>query len=459
MHAEDSHSSLHIASLGIFEGPAPTQAEIEAAIGSKLPAVPRLRQRLRSIPLWLGRPVWTDDPGFKIENQIRRLRVPDPGGDAELREVADVVLSEALRHDRPLWQLVVLEGLERGRWAMVTKVHHTMADGIAGTDLLATMLDDSPRATRVPEQGWDPTKRPSAGRLVYDAVREQARLRLHEMRELPRAVGAAARHPAASARSAYSIGQGVLGFAGALVPTSRSDLIGPLGRDREFRWTRVGLADVLKIRERLGGTVNDVVLAAVTEGFRDLERSRGLEADPDSVRCLVPVSVRNPSSTKLDNQVSALLLTLPVELEDPRDRFYEVAARMLALKESHEAQAGQWALTLADALPPAALAGLLHLAFRVPHQNLTTVVTNVPGPRSTLYLAGRRMIATYPYVPIADRLRTGIAVTSYGDQLYFGVTTDRESVGDADVLVAGLESGFASLLAVAGSRRRRKVAR
>lgn len=459
LHVEDSHSSLHIASLGIFEGPVPAQAEIVAAIERKLPEVPRLRQRLRTVPLGWGRPVWSDDPGFRIEHHVRRLRVRDPGGEAELREAAGMVLSEALPHDRPLWQDVVLEGLADDRWALVTKVHHTMADGIAGTDLLATMLDQAPDAPQVPAPGWTPAAPPTSRRLVADAMWDQAVLRSREVRGLPRSVGASLRHPVATARSAYGIGQGVLGFARALVPTTPSSLVGPLGRDREFRWTRIGLADVLLVRERLGGTVNDVVLAAVTQGFRDLEQARGLGADPNSVRCLVPVSVRRSSSGKLDNEVSALLLTLPVELDDPRDRFYEVATRTLALKESHEARAGQWVLSVADALPPPAVAGFLHLAFRVPHRNLTTVVTNVPGPRSTLYLAGRRMLAPYPYVPIADRLRIGVAITSYGEHLFFGITTDRDSTPDADVLIAGLESGFADLIAVARSRRRGEESR
>ncbi|WP_309647804.1 wax ester/triacylglycerol synthase family O-acyltransferase [Nocardioides sp.] len=462
LHVEDAHSSLHIASLGIFEGPAPSQDEVVTAIERKLPAVPRLRQRLRAVPLAAGRPVWADDPDFRIEHHLSRLRVPAPGGEAELREVAGVVLSEALPHDRPLWEDVVIEGLEDGRWALLTKVHHTMADGIAGTDLLATILDQAPEGpdpAHDPPQEWAPARPPGPARLVADAVREQAVLRSQELRGLPGAVGAALGHPVTTARAAGAIGQGVLGFARAVVPTTPTSLVGSLGRDRDFRWTRISLADVLLVRERLGGTVNDVVLAAVTQGFRDLELTRGLGAEPDSVRCLVPVSVRRPSSSTLDNEVSALLLTLPVELEDPRDRFYEVAARTLALKESHEAQAGQWALAVADALPPPAVAAFLHLAFRVPHRNLTTVVTNVPGPRTTLYLAGRRMLATYPYVPIADRLRIGVAVTSYGEDLLLGITTDRDSTHDADVLLAGLRSGFDDLLAVASSRRPRQESR
>lgn len=454
LHVEDATSALHIASLGIFEGPVPAQAEIAAAIGRKLPAVPRLRQRLRTVPLSWGRPVWTDDPDFRIENHLRRLRLPEPGGSAELRQAAAEVLSEPLPHDRPLWQDVVIEGLDEDRWAVLTKVHHTMADGIAGTGLLATILDPSPTPAAVPADHWAPEQPPGPGRLLAAAMRDQALLRAREMRGVPGSLWAALRHPESTGRAVFDTGRGLLGFAGALVPTARTPLVGPLGRARAFGWAEIGLADALLIRQRLGGTVNDVVLAAVTQAFRALELARGVPPDPNSVRCLVPVSVRR-SAGALDNEVSALVLTLPVELEDPRDRYYEVAARTLALKESHEAQAGEWALSIADALPPMALAGFLHLVFRAPHRNLTTVVTNVPGPGSTLYLAGRRMLATYPYVPIADRLRIGIAVTSYEDRLLFGVTSDLDSVPDADALVAGLEAGFADLLGLARARRKR----
>ena len=454
LRVEDGRSSLHIAGLGIFEGPAPTQAEILEALERKLPAVPRLRQRLRTVPPSWGRPVWVDAPDFKIEHHVRRLRVPEPGGSSELREVAADVLSEALPHDRPLWQETVLEGLADDRWALLTKVHHTMVDGIAGNDLLSRILDTEPDGAQRPAENRLPTEQPTRPQLVAAVIHDQALLRAHELKSLPGSLASLVRHPITRSRSAYAVAKGLTGFARALIPTQRSSLVGPLGRDREFRWTEISLEDALLVRQRLGGTVNDVVLAAVTSGFRDLEQARGLRAEANTVRCLVPVSVRRPGSDTLDNEVSAMLLTLPVEVADQRERFYEVAARTLALKESHEAEAGQWVLAVGDALPAPMVAGFLHLAFRVPHRNLTTVVTNVPGPRTTLYLAGRRMVATYPYVPIADRLRTGIAVTSYGDRLYVGVTSDRDSTPDADVLVHGIDSGFADLVALARTDRR-----
>lgn len=452
LQIESAQTSLHIASLAIFEGPIPPQHEIVAALTRKLPLAPRLRQRLLTVPFALGRPVWADDPDFAIGNHLRRVAAAAPGDEDDLREVVDAVLSEPLDHERPLWEDVVIEGLAGGRWALVTKVHHAMVDGIAGTDLFTTMLDTSAGAdpaavsAAADQPPWRPDQPPGLIRLAADAIREQAALRARELRSVPRALRRT-RHPQALVEAAVETGGGLLAFARAAVPTAPSSLVGPLGRNREFRWTEVALADVLVVHDQLGCTINDVVLAAVTRAFRGLLIARGEEPHPHAVRCLVPVSVRPPANKgTLDNEVSALLATLPVELEDPLERLTEVAVRMRALKESHEARAGERVIALADALPPPALAAFLHLAFRAPHRHLTTVTTNVPGPPSRLYLAGRPLLATYPYVPIADRLRIGVAVTSYEGRLLFGITADRDSTPDAAVLVRNLDAGFSELL-------------
>jgi diacylglycerol O-acyltransferase / wax synthase len=466
LHVETRTAALHIASLGIFAGPVPDQDEVRAAIGRKLPLAPRCRQRLLTVPFALGRPVWVDDPDFDLGQHVHRVAVPAPGGPTEVREVVDRVLSEPLDHSRPLWDDWVLEGLAGDRWALVTKVHHTMVDGIAGTDLLSTMLDLDPEGDPAVADHWHPAPLPAGWRLASDAVREGLGLRATELRSLPLTAGATAsgalRHPRAAVESVYAAARGILGFAGNALPTTASSLVGPIGRDRGYAWTEVDLPAVLDIHDRLGCTLNDLVLAAVTGAFRELLLARGEEPATHSVRTLVPVSVRHADQRGvMDNRVSAILADLPVEIADPHDRLTEMSIRMRALKDSHEAQVGEQISTLADVLPPAPLAAFLHLAFRLPHRNLTTVVTNVPGPTGRLYLVGRRMLATYPYVPIADRLRSGIAVTSYDGRLLFGVTTDRDSVPDAQVLVDGIDHGFTELAALAGTATttHREVAR
>jgi len=455
LHVESPTAALHIASLALFAGPAPTQSEFQAAIARKLPAAPRCRQRMVPVPLALGRPVWVDDPDFDIRNHVHRLAVPAPGGLTELRGVVEQLLSEPLDHGIPLWDDWVLEGLEDDRWALLTKVHHSMVDGIAGTDLLSTMLDHDPAGDPVEPDSWHPQPVPPAWRLVSRAVLDTMDLRLGELRSLPLNAGAVVsgglRHPRAAAGSVYAAARGALGYAGNLRPTADSSLAGPIGRDRGYAWTEVDLATVLQVHDRLGGTVNDLVIAAVTHAFRELLLARGEDPIDHKVRALVPVSVRRPDQLgHLDNRVSALLADLAVQLEDPHDRLTEVAIRMNDLKASHEAQVGERISGIADALPPMALAMFLHLGFRLPHRNLTTVVTNVPGPVGRLHCLGRPMLATYPYVPIADRLRSGIAVTSYDGRLLFGVTTDRNSMPDQQVLVDGINAGFAELAKLAG---------
>jgi diacylglycerol O-acyltransferase len=329
---------------------------------------------------------------------------------------------------------------------MVTKIHHSMADGISGTDLLSTVFDHARRPDPVPDDHWSPRPEPGPLTLAAQAVGERVRVPLRGARGVARA----ARRPVATARLLGGTVRGMTAFGTALRPVQRTSLSGSLGRRRLYRWTEVPLDEVLAVRRALGGTVNDVVLCAVTRGFRDLLLARGEHLGDHTVRTLVPVSVRGGDQHAPDNRVSALLAELPVVVADPVARLREVVARMRRLKESHEAETGEVVTELADFLPPPALAAFLHVAFRTPHGLLNAVTTNVPGPTSTLYVAGRRMLATYPYVPIGSRVRIGIAVTSYEGRLLLGVTADAASSPDVDVLVGGLEEGFAELAVAAG---------
>jgi diacylglycerol O-acyltransferase len=456
LHLETAETSLHIASLAVFAGPAPPQDRVRQAIAAKLPLIPRYRQRLCPVPFDLGRPVWVDDPAFDLDRHLHRAALPTPGGDAELQDLMDRLMSQPMDRSIPLWEDWIIERLAHRRWALVTKVHHSMVDGIAGTDLLTTVLDDCARPEPVPvTDTWTPRPQPGPVRLVGDALRDDAVRRARAVGSMsgPWSVSGAwqaLRRAPATAGAALSTGRGLLGFGTAAQPTAGSSLAGPTGRARRYRWTSVPLVDVAAVRTRYGTTINDVVLAAVSGAFRALLQARGEQPRSDMVRCLVPVSVRHADEHgRLDNRVSAILVDLPVEVAQPVDRLTETTLRMRALKDAHEAQAGELVTGLAETLPPPALAAFLHVAFRAPHQHLTTVTTNVPGPPYRLWLCGRRMLMHYPYVPIADRLRIGIAVTSYDGRLSLGITADRDTVPDAEVLVRGLETGFADLLGAA----------
>ena len=448
LHLETREASLHIASVALFEGPAPALEEVRATIGRRLHRVPRWRQRLQEVPLQVGRPVWVDDQDFDLSSHVLHAEVAAPGGEQELHAAVDRIMSRHLDLRRPPWEDWVLTGLADGRWGLVTKVHHSMVDGIAGTDLLSTLLDHAPDAPEDPEEPWVPEATPGTAELIRRGLRDMAGLRAREAKAVVRTALQSPR-PRGIAVRGLAVASGMVRWGLAALPTGPTPLIGPIGTERTYRWISVPLVDVLTIKESFGVTVNDVVLAAVTRGYQDLLLARGTPLTEHAVRTLVPVSVRHGKS--YDNQVSALLLDLPVDVREGRERLLETAVRMRRLKASHEAEAGEVITDVGDVLPAPLLAGLLHLFFRLPHRNLTTVVTNVPGPRDRLYLLGRRMIRTYPYVCIADRIRVGVAVTSYDGQLLVGGTTDRESMPDADVLVDGVEAGFAELAAAASA--------
>ncbi|MGN6330234.1 MAG: WS/DGAT/MGAT family O-acyltransferase [Motilibacteraceae bacterium] len=451
LHLEDRRTSLHIASLSLFEGPPPDHDQLTALFTRKLPLVPRYRQRVVPVPLDLGRPVWVDDPHFDLDYHLRRTALAHPGGDVELRRLVGRLMSQQLDRGKPLWEAWVVEGLAGDRWALVSKVHHSMVDGIAGTDLLSrvldTSVDSSARSVGAPLEpaawhpgaplepaAWHPGEPPGGVELVADALRERG---LGMLAAAP--LRAALTSPRRAGSLALTTARGLAGYAANLRPVPASSLVGPLGPHRRFRWGAVGLEDVRAVRAAHGGTINDVVLALVTSGFRALLLSRHEPPRRGAVRSLVPVSVRHADQRgRLDNRVSAILADLPVEVADPVERYAEVVARMRRLKGAAEAEAGEALTAAAGWVAAPVLASALHLAFRVPHRNLTTVTTNVPGPRQVLWACGRRMLATYPYVPIADRLRTGVAVTSYDDALAFGVTADRDRVPDVDVLLQGL---------------------
>jgi diacylglycerol O-acyltransferase len=359
------------------------------------------------------------------------------------------LMSRPMDRSRPLWEDWVLSGLAEDRWALVTKLHHSMADGIAGTDLLSTVLDASPDPPEVVVDGWSPGPEPGGLRLVVDALRDRASVTGHGVVGVLRAGG----HPRLALTHVAGLVRGLSGFARALRPVSGSSLVGPIGARRAYRWLEIPLSEVAAVRHALGGTVNDIVLAAVTEGLRSLLLERGDRLERHTVRTLVPVSVRRPDQHGMpDNKVSAILAELPVQDVEPVDQLRDVIERMQRLKGSAEAEAGAIVTELADLVPPALLASTLHVLFRLPQWMLSTVTTNVPGPRTSLYLVGRRMLANYPYVPIADRIRIGVAITSYDGRLMFGFTADADHTPDLDVLRDGVRAGFEKLLAAAGEQ-------
>jgi WS/DGAT/MGAT family acyltransferase len=444
LHVEDANSHMHIGSVAVFDGPPPEHEEVLRWVGGKLPLVPRYRQKVRFVPFDLGRPVWVDDPHFHIEYHVRQTALPRPGGAEQLRNLVGRVMSQRLDRDRPLWQMWIVEGLQDDRWAIVSQVHHCMVDGVSGTDLLAVILDLDPKPSAPVPDYWKPRPDPTGLRLLGDAAVDYLVTPLEQFRGLRTVV----RAPRENLERLSEVVRGARSWWGLTSTSGLASLNGPIGPHRRYDWARGSLADVKAIRAALGGTVNDVVLTAITRGFRDLLISRGGEVEGCSVRTMVPVSVRSAGERgQYNNRVSAMFAELPVGVADPVERLGIIRQQMEGLKESKQAVAGEVLTSLSGFAPPLLLSLGMRAAVRLPQSNVHTVTTNVPGPQFPLYALGRRMVEAYPYVPIANRVRIGVAIFSYLGTLNFGVTGDYDTAPDIEVLTRGIEAGIRELLA------------
>ena len=445
LHVESDASPMHVGGVSIFEGPPPRFADVLARVEGKLSLVPRYRQVVRFVPFGVARPVWVDDPHFNLGYHVRRTALPHPGGDDELRALVGRVMSQNLDRAKPLWEMWVVEGLGDGRWAMLSKVHHCMVDGVAGTDLMTVLLDKERDPEPSPGDRWEPEPAPGNARLLAEAILEQT---ANPVAAAERFVGAL-RAPRELVSLLEDTSRGLIAFAGVARPR-RSSLNGPLGPHRRWDWARGRLSDVQRVRGALGGTVNDVVLAAITAGFRELLQSRGEPVDR-VLRTLVPVSVRRPGERgAYNNRVSAMFAELPVGIEDPEERLLSIRSQMADLKESKQAVAGEVLTSLSGFAPPLLLALGTRLASRVPQRSLNTGTTNVPGPQFPLYLAGKRMLESFPYIPLFASVRIAVAIFSYDGALSFGVSGDYDTASDIHVLCAGIERGLGQLVELAG---------
>ena len=453
---EDRHTSMAIASIAVFEGPPPSHEEFLAFLAGRLPAVPRYRQKLRTVPLRLGRPVWVDDPDFDLRHHVRRTALPAPGGDRQLAALMARVMSQRLDRDHPLWEYWVIEGLAESRWALISKVHHCMVDGVSGTDLYRVIFDLAPEPTPPAADDRAMSPEPSPLELAAQAAVDTVVLPVREALALS---GAVADDPGRAVRQAAATARAIARLAPALWPATGSSLSGQIGQHRRYTWARASLDDVKMIKRELGGTVNDVFLAAISGGFRDLLLARGEQPGPHMVRSLVPVSLRAPGEEDIyENRVSAVLADLPVHIADPVERLAAVQAELQALKEAREAMVGEALVGLGRYTPFPLASWWVRRAFGLPQREIITVTTNVPGPQQPLYGMGRRLLEIIPYVPIATTLRTGISIFTYCGHVTFGLTGDFTANPDLDVLAHGIEHSMTKLLKAAKRHQRSAAA-
>ncbi|HEX9030776.1 MAG TPA: wax ester/triacylglycerol synthase family O-acyltransferase [Streptosporangiaceae bacterium] len=444
---EHQNVPMHIGSLAVFEGPAPSYEELLRLYAAKLPLVPRYRQVVKTMPLQVFRPFWADDTHFELRYHLRHAGVPPPGSSRMLQEMASRIFAQKLDRARPLWESWFLEGLEGDRWAIISKVHHCMVDGIGGSDLMAALFDLVPEAAQPVPLPWEPEPGPSLADVVAGGALDTMIWPARQLADLPGFVRRRLHTPADLMR----YGRGLGGSARRLVTRSASSLNGPISPHRRWTWTTASLDDVKKIRRALDVTVNDVLLAMITSGFRDLLTARRELEEGVVVRSLVPVSLRGEDEHRpVSNRVSAMLANLPVAEPSPVRRLDLIHAQMEDLKRTSQAVGAEFLTEVLGVgfAAPALLALGSRAAFRIPQPLVQTVTTNVPGPRFPLYIAGRKMTELYPYVPIGDNLRIGIAIFSYLELFSFGVTADYSAVPESDlgILTEGIGRGLPDLL-------------
>ncbi|TDK94327.1 wax ester/triacylglycerol synthase family O-acyltransferase [Mycobacterium paragordonae] len=453
LYAEDDGvNHMHLGGLITLDDNPPPHPQILAFVASRLVNIPRYRQILRQVPFDLGRPVWVDDPHFDISYHIRRSALPTPGGPEQLRTLFERVMSQRLDRTRPLWELWVVEGLSDGGWAIISKTHHAMVDGVSGTELLGELFSTDPHTPEVADRGAvEPTppvtSLPSDRQLLADAVAGLVRSPVEQVRALTGVLRAP--------RNALNTAGATWGMSTRIARRNVvSSLNGRVGPNRRFAYQHRSLEDIRTIREGLGGTINDVVLAAATQGFREFLLSRDEPVEGRTIRTLIPVAMhaRDERGTavgsgKTENRVTGMFAELPVGIEDPAACLREISEQLHDLKESGGAEAGS-ALTRVSEHAPAALFALgVRVSGRTGQGNVNTTITNVPGPKVPLYVLGRQVTHIWAYPPpFPVGARTAIGVYSYLGNVHFGVSADYSSVPDVDAIASGMQHGFDKLL-------------
>ena len=448
LHLEDASSHMHVAGVMLFEGPPPPYADLLEAFERRLPLVPRYRQRLASVPLGQGRPKWVDDPHFNLRYHVRSTALASPGSERQLKDMAGRVFSQQLDRDKPLWEVWLVEGLDDDRFAVLSKTHHALVDGISGVDIMSVLFDTSPEPAAPTDPGdrWLPRPLPSRAQLLAEALLERATIPA----EIGRSAKALLRGPrriAGGVRDA-AVGVGAMAWAG-LNPAPGSPYNKSIGPHRRFTWVRADLRDLKAIKDELGGTVNDVVLSIVAGALGRHLRRRGRNTDGLELKAMVPVSVRaDVERGALGNRVAAMMAPLPVWCQEPVARLDIVSEQLKGLKSGGQAVGAQVLTDLSGFAPPTIMGQASRLMARQRFFNL--VVTNVPGPQFPLYLLGRRMLDPFPMVPLAKNQALGVALLSYDGHINFGLVGDYDLMWDLDDFAADLEESMAELAAAAG---------
>jgi WS/DGAT/MGAT family acyltransferase len=449
LYMESPHTPMHMGSIGVFEGRPlhDTQGclrldEVRGEVRSRLQLVPRLRKVVRLPLLGESAPVWVDDPDFDITYHVREAAVPEPGDETQLLELCARLMSCPLDRDRPLWQIWVIDGLADGRVAVLEMIHHCMADGLAGVELASVLLDLEPHP--LPHHhsidGWEPAPAPRRAIVLADGLAQLGGI----MSVLAADGWHALWHPSQTGRVLSRYTSAFYDLVSQTPVAPHLSLNALVGFDRRALLVREPMDDLRLAERNFGVTLNDLLLTAVAAGVHDLLSARGEVMEGRELQVLVPVGADHHGDHQLGNEMSAMLVRLPIGAAPAVERLREVAEAERSRKEHGQAQATHLLLSSLNTMPPMAVSAASRLMHRQPFVNL--VVTNVPGPAVPLYMLGARMLEVIPLVPLGGNLSVGVAALSYNGVFTIGVFVDPGACPDADVLTEGIGRCFAQLL-------------
>jgi len=452
LYFEKKESPMHIGSVSVFDGEIPFE-EFVTMLDAKMHLLPRYQQVVVPDPFNLGHPTWEYDENFNLRNHVFKVQIDAPGGEKELIDIAGRILTPMMERHKPLWDIFLVYGLEGGKTAMIARVHHCMVDGVSGVDLLKIVLDFSPEppppppkpAARVREPQPDPTRK------LFDSIlggMQEGMNRWMEFQNGLLNLTQALTEPG-SRQAMKNISSEIPRI---LSPATPLPFNAPLSGERRLVWNTFSFAEARAIRGALGGTVNDVVLTALSGAVSRYVESHGQQTTGRRIRFMVPVSLRQEDQRgALGNLVSLLPVEIPLDMNDPVERFKHVNQKTMAMKGGRVAEGLNLFSALMGVLPAPvqALMGAL-LTTNIPLPAINMISTNVPGPQVPLYAMGRRMTAYYPYVPVGYAVGCGCAIMSYDQHLYFGLTADMKAMPDVERLREQLYESFYELRAAAG---------
>ncbi|GAB3401694.1 WS/DGAT/MGAT family O-acyltransferase [Flindersiella endophytica] len=464
LYLEEPTTPLHVGSVALFDDGDLDYETLLTLVRERLAFVPRYRQRVRWVPAHLANPVWVDDDDFDLTYHVRRSALPKPGTPDQLRELVARLMSRPLDRTRPLWEMYLVEGLAGGKFALVSKTHQAVVDGISTVDIGQVVLDPSPEPPPAPSDVWSPVAEPSALELVVGAVSEAVR-RPSAMLDTARSTLSDVTFT--TGRVVDVLGEAAGGLARALRlarPAPGSPLNVPIGAQRRFATVDTRLDAYRDVRAQFGGSVNDVVLATIAGALRSWLFTRGIPVrGATTVRALVPMRIQDGESDTprgVGSRVAEYVVDLPIGEPSPAMRLHQVSYAMKAHSETGQAVGARAMTGMAGFAPPTMHALGARVASSLSRRTFNLVVTNVPGPQNPLYAAGAAMQASYPYVPLAKGQALAIGLTSYNGSVYFGLNADRDAMADLDVLAEAIPDALRELLdSVDEPRRKRNVRR